>query len=339
MTLTNNEKALESFFEIITSFNCQRFEKKLPVTGDGSLLDAIAIGINSLGRKLQVNTEMEEKLQKQIESVAETQAARAEFIANISHELRTPLNGVIGFSDLLSKTPLDQTQKSYTTIISQSAHAVLNLIDDFLAFTKLEGGKTQLDLAAINIVKASSHVTNAVKYSAEEKGLDFKFTIDTDIPHLICADEVKLKQVLMNLLSNAVKFTDYGVIELRLETLPASDSHHTRIKFSVIDTGVGIDWKNQQKIFDAFYQEDISSTKKYSGTGLGLTISNKLLTLMNSSLQVISQPNQGSIFYFDIEFKRMLELTEMTQTNKQSNTMSNCPLQTGSGDCSDCSCS
>ena len=231
--------------------------------------------------------------------------AKSEFLANMSHEIRTPLNGVIGFVDLLMKTKLDNTQKQYMSTVFQSANSLLDIINDILDFSKIEAGKLELSIEQYDLYKLGEQVMDIVTYQANEKGLEILLNIQSDIPRFIWVDSVRLRQVLVNLLGNAVKFTNAGEIELKIIMLKTELDKNIKFRFQVRDTGVGIDPNNQQKIFTAFSQEDASTTRKFGGTGLGLTISNKLLGLMGSQLQVESEMGEGSTFFFDITLKTL----------------------------------
>lgn len=249
---------------------------------------------------VQQQKQAEQKIllaQKQAEAGSR---AKSEFLSNMSHEIRTPLNGVIGFADLMMKTPLDRTQQEYMSTLHYSANSLLDIINDILDFSKIEAGKLELNIQQADLHKIGDEAADIIKYLAHKKSIELLVNLGPDLPPLIMADEVRLRQILVNLLSNASKFTSEGEIELKIERLSEAGPGRAKLRFSVRDTGIGIAPENQVKIFEAFSQEDSTISRRFGGTGLGLTISNKLLALMGSNLNLVSEPGSGSTFWFEI---------------------------------------
>ncbi|MBV8326677.1 response regulator [Chryseobacterium sp.] len=271
-----------------------------------NIIGGIIVSAQNITASVKINKEL-----KNAKKMADTASkAKSEFLANMSHEIRTPLNGVIGFSDLLLKTPLNDIQTQYLNYINESGENLLNIINDILDFSKVESGKMDLIIEKSNIYDMVSQVINVILYQSQKKNTELLLNIEQGLPEMIWLDESRLKQILINLLGNAVKFTSQGEIELKVERLNL-DSKNIKLRFSVRDTGIGIAKEKQQYIFDAFTQENSSISKQYGGTGLGLTISNNILRYMGSSLSLVSELQKGSVFYFDIEVP--YEMSEHTE--------------------------
>ncbi|SFN45401.1 PAS domain S-box-containing protein [Paenimyroides ummariense] len=284
-------------FEIPGVTSPQHFNwEVIPWHFTNGTIGGVVISTQNITNSVKTNQELKDA--KRLADLASK--AKSEFLANMSHEIRTPLNGVIGFSDLLLKTPLTEMQKQYLNYISDSGNSLLSIINDILDFSKIESGKLELFIDSYNVYDLANHVVNIILYQAQSKDLELLLNIEQGLPKTIWIDEARIKQVLINLLGNAVKFTEVGEIEFAVSRLKQDDKNIT-LRFSVRDTGIGIPQEKQKRIFDAFTQEDSSVSKKYGGTGLGLTISNNLLKYMGTNLMLESEMEKGSVFYFDIE--------------------------------------
>ena len=247
--------------------------------------------------------------------------AKSDFLANMTHEIRTPLNGIIGFTDLLMQTGMNDTQKKYLSAVYQSGNFLLEIVNDILDFSKIEAGKLELSVEKTDLHEMCSQIRDIVRFQADKKKIELSVIIPDEAPRFIYADEIRFRQVLINLLSNALKFTLKGKVELKAEILDRPSPEKILFRFSVTDTGIGIAPENRQKIFEAFSQEDASTTKKFGGTGLGLTISSRLLSLMNSSLQLESEQGKGSVFFFDILLQTETGLPELPVYDQQFRTV------------------
>ena len=275
------------------------------------LINAVRIK-DASGKEVLLSTIQDITLRKEMEyslvnAKLKAEAAnksKSEFLANMSHEIRTPLNGVIGFTDLLMKTELSKSQEQYMQTVYYSANTLLDLINDILDFSKIEAGKLELSNEKTDLIELCGQTMDIIKHQAHKKDLEVLLNISSEINRFIYADAIRIRQIITNLLGNAVKFTEKGEVELKIEAVPCDiNSDEMLYTFSIRDTGIGIAPNNLQKVFNAFDQEDTSTTRKYGGTGLGLTISNKLLGLMDSKLEVKSELGLGSVFSFAIMFK------------------------------------
>lgn len=286
-------------FTISSNFNRLEIAKNQEEVKNNELALAQRI-LENQSKQLKSNIDILKQSKKEAE---DANKAKTEFLANMSHEIRTPLNGVIGFSDLLMQSNLTETQMEYMNTVNTSAKTLLDVVNDILDFSKIEAGKLELDIDNFKIKLLSNQVIEAIKYQTIQKKLELNITLSDNLPQVVKGDKMRLRQILINLLGNAIKFTNKGFIELKIETIAVHKNGTNTIRFSVIDTGIGIDKRNQEKIFEAFTQEDSTTTRRFGGTGLGLTISNKLLGLMKSKLNVVSELGKGSTFYFDVNFE------------------------------------
>ena len=266
--------------------------------GDAITKDGKVVFIEGILIDITEKKEIESEI-KAREFAEASNKAKSEFLANMSHEIRTPLNAIVGFSNLLQETKLNDNQSEYVETVNQSANILLEVVNDILDFSKIETGKLELDYQIVNLYELANQIIDIIRFDSEQKNISLNLYIDKEVPEYVFIDALRIKQILLNLLSNAVKFTNKGKVELHILVNSKTDLNVT-LKFSVIDSGIGIKKDNHKKIFEPFSQEDNSTTRNFGGTGLGLTISNNILGLMDSKLELNSDLQKGSTFYFSI---------------------------------------
>jgi signal transduction histidine kinase len=268
---------------------------------------ALAEYRDQLERQVSVRTEQLEKAKNAAEAASHAKSA---FLATMSHEIRTPMNGVLGMTELLLATRLNEQQRHYTSMVKRSGEHLLVIINDILDFSKIEAGKLTVEYIHFNFRDLLDDIDNVFSPQAQAKGIALELDIDYNIPLGICGDPNRLRQVIFNLLGNAIKFTDAGQITVKV-AVASEDAQSVGLRFEVHDTGSGVSGEARARIFDSFSQADGTTTRKHGGTGLGLAISKQLVELMGGAIGVDHALTQGSIFWFAVNFdKRRVDIDD-----------------------------
>ncbi len=321
--------------EAIDALQNGQMMARVEVTSTGELatleegFNTMAEAISASQRELQRHVDMATtRLRKNLITLAEKniqlEEARLQalhsgneksaFLFNMSHEIRTPLNAIIGYTQLIEKTPLDLQQREYAYIVRQASQQLLSIIDDILNFSRLDAGKVTLEEVPFNLHECCENTIAMMMPLANEKHIDLALLIHSDVPQFICGDPSRFNQILTNLLSNALKFTQpEGNVALQLRM----DEHHEQLSLVVIDTGIGMDTVAMEQIFEQFSQGDDSITRRYGGTGLGLAIVSRLVELMAGTIRVDSKPGKGTSFSIQLPCHALTELPSRIEASLQ----------------------
>lgn len=263
-----------------------------------------------------MNELRQNQLRKITARAVEATKAKSEFLANITHELRTPLNGIIGLSEDLVHSSVNEQVLNDAKIINESGKNLLGLINNVLDYSKLDANKITLESIPIHVEDFVRQIDNTLSSLAEKKSIDFRIVLDENLPKAFIGDKVRLSQVLINLVGNAIKFTEQGEVIFTLSVLEETNDSQIKLNFQISDTGIGISKENINKLFTSFEQADSTISRKFGGTGLGLSISKQLVELMGSSIDVQSEMGKGSVFSFEF-------ITKIARTIEKTNEKTN----------------